>query len=67
MKIKDEGLVEIEIEKIQLLEGQYYLDLAFHDEYGTPYDYIRKVKSFNVYSNLKDAGVFRIGHKFKHL
>lgn len=62
--IKDKGTVEVILDQMQLLEGRYTLDVAFHDEYGTPYDYIRKVKKFNVYSNIKDGGVFRIKHKF---
>ena len=55
------------IDHIQLLEGKYYLDIAFHDEYGKPYDYIRKIEKFSVYSILKDTGIFRIKHKFSHL
>ena len=62
--IKDEGIVEVILEQIELLEGSYLLDIAFHDEYGTPYDYIRKVKHFSIYSNIKDTGVFRIKHSF---
>lgn len=67
IKIQDEGIVEIEIEKIQLLEGEYDIDLAFVDEYGTPFDYIRKAIKIIIYSNIKDVGVYRINHKFKHL
>lgn len=64
IKVKDEGIIEIIIEKIQLLEGDYTLDVAFHDEYGAPYDYIRKAKKFSIYSNVKDVGVFRLNHRF---
>ena len=64
IQIKDSGTIEVILDPIQLLEGNYTLDVALHDEYGTPYDYIRKIKSFNVYSNLKDSGVMRIKHKF---
>lgn len=67
IKIQDEGIVEIEIEKIQLLEGEYDIDLAFVDEYGTPFDYIRKATKIITYSTVKDVGVYRINHKFKHL
>ena len=67
IKIQDEGTVEVIIDQIQLLEGKYYLDIAFHDEYGKPYDYIRKIKKFSIYIILKDAGIFRIKHKFSHL
>lgn len=63
IKIKDEGVIEILLDPIQLLEGVYTLDIALHDEYGKPYDYIRKVKSFSIYSSIKDCGVVRIKHK----
>ncbi|WP_455821724.1 hypothetical protein [Clostridium butyricum] len=52
------------IDKIQILNGDYTLDIAFHDEYGKPYDYIRKIKKFSVYSSITDAGIFRMEHKF---
>jgi len=64
LKIKDKGIIEVIIDKIQLLEGEYTLDIAFHDEYGTPYDYIRKAKKFNIYSSIKDTGIFRLEHIF---
>jgi ABC-2 type transport system ATP-binding protein len=64
LRIKDTGIIEVILEKIQLLEGQYTIDVAFHDEYGMPYDYIRKAKKFNIYSNIKDSGIFRLEHKF---
>ena len=67
IKIQNEGIVEVEIDCIQLLEGKYYLDIAFHDEYGKPYDYVRKIENFSVYSILKDTGIFRVKHKFNHL
>ncbi|EKQ50538.1 MULTISPECIES: ABC transporter ATP-binding protein [unclassified Clostridium] len=65
IEVKDSGTIEIIIEKIQLLEGEYILDIAFHDEYGTPYDYIRKAKKFNIYSSIKDTGIFRLEHSFR--
>ena len=67
MKLKDSGIIEIELTNLKLLDGEYDIDIAFHDEYGSPYDYIRKVKKIKMYSNIKEAGIFRIDHKFKHL
>ena len=67
IKLNEKGIVEINIEHLDLLEGEYFLDLAFHDEYGMPYDYIREAKRFDIYSKIKDSGVFRITHKFEHL
>jgi len=63
IKIKKQGIVEIILERIQLLEGEYTLDIAFHDEYGKPYDYIRRIKEFNIYSSIKDVGVVRLQHE----
>lgn len=62
--MKDNGKIQVILEEILLLEGEYTLDIAFHDEYGMPYDYIRRVMKFNVYSEIKDVGVFRIKHKY---
>lgn len=59
------GQIEISLEELQLLEGEYTLDIAFHDVYGKPYDYIRRAKTFRVYSDIKDVGVFRIKHSIK--
>ena len=67
IKLNKKGIVEINIKHLDLLEGEYFLDLAFHDEYGMPYDYIREAKRFDIYSKIKDSGVFRITHKFEHL
>lgn len=64
IKIDESGVIEILIDKIQLLNGDYTLDIAFHDEHGKPYDYIRKIKKFSVYSSITDAGIFRMEHKF---
>lgn len=64
INVSQNGIIEIVIDKIQLLEGEYVLDIAFHDEYGKPYDYIRRMKEFNVYSSIKDVGVFRMQHTF---
>ncbi|OOM68778.1 ABC transporter ATP-binding protein [Clostridium sp. BL-8] len=67
LKVKDNGVIEVTLDKVQLLEGEYILDVALHDEYGAPYDYIRGIKTFNIYSAIKDTGVFRINHEFKSL
>ena len=64
LTIKNQGMMQVVLEQIGLLEGEYTLDIAFHDEYGMPYDYIRRVQSFSIYSDIKDVGVFRIKHKY---
>ena len=67
IELNDSGEIDIFLEKLQLIESEYYIDLAFHDEYGKPYDYIRKVKKIRTYSKTKDVGIFRIKHEITHL
>lgn len=67
LKVKDAGVIEVTIDMVQLLEGEYTLDVALHDEYGMQYDYIRRIKTFNIYSAIKETGIFRIKHEFKVL
>lgn len=62
LRLNDKGKIKIVIDKIQLLEGKYSLDIALHDKNGAPYDYFRGIKEFNIYSNIKDVGIFRIEH-----
>jgi ABC-type polysaccharide/polyol phosphate transport system ATPase subunit len=61
-ELNDNGVVEFIIEQISLLEGHYYLDLAFHTEEGFPYDYIKGIIEFDIYSEFKDIGVSRLNH-----
>ena len=67
IKLKDKGSIEIYIERLQLIPSEYFIDVAFHNEYGVPYDDILKAERISVYSNIKDQGIFRINHKFKHV
>lgn len=63
--LKDHGLVTIVIPSIELLGGEYLLDIAFHDEAGFPYDYWRKLHSFTIFSQLDEAGFVRVPHRWE--
>lgn len=65
ISISDSGQVECILKELNLLEGEYTLDLAVHDENGLPYDYIRKILRFEVYLKTKDVGVFRLKHLWR--
>jgi ABC-type polysaccharide/polyol phosphate transport system ATPase subunit len=56
--------VTCQIERLDLIEGAYKLDVALHRHNGTPYDYHRLLHSFRVTSRLKDTGVFRPPHRW---
>lgn len=61
-ELKDEGEVLIKIDKLNILPGEYLLDVAFHKDDGFAYDYWRNCISFSVYSDLEDIGVARQKH-----
>jgi ABC-type polysaccharide/polyol phosphate transport system ATPase subunit len=57
-----EGSVEVLLERLDLVSGTYYLDVAVHAEDGYPYDYHHALYAFSVKSDLQEAGVCRIPH-----
>ena len=52
------------IDRLDLLDGTYKIDVAVHRENGTPYDYHRLLHTFRVLSSLKDTGIFRPPHRW---
>ena len=63
--IEGEGRVVCRIEKLGLINGTYYLDVAVHKRDGTPYDYHRNMYSFLVSSARRDEGVVRLPHTWE--
>ncbi len=63
--IEGEGRVVCRIEKIGLINGTYYLDVAVHKKDGYPYDYHRNLDSFLVSSPRKDVGISRPEHSWE--
>lgn len=64
IKLNNEGNVYITFRELQLLSGEYTIDIAFHDENGIVYDYIREAKSFTVYNTKSEEGIVRLNHEF---
>jgi ABC-2 type transport system ATP-binding protein/lipopolysaccharide transport system ATP-binding protein len=60
--LQGEGKAACRIEKLNLINGTYYLDVAVHKRDGYPYDYHRNLYSFLVSSTLKDVGIARLPH-----
>jgi lipopolysaccharide transport system ATP-binding protein len=60
----DEGSVEVLLERLDLVAGSYYLDVAVHAQDGYPYDYHHELYAFAMKSNLQEVGVFRIPHSW---
>jgi len=62
VSIQGEGKIIFRIDKLSLVNGTYYLDVAVHKRDGYPYDYHRNLYSFLVSSTHKDVGVGLLLH-----
>jgi ABC-2 type transport system ATP-binding protein/lipopolysaccharide transport system ATP-binding protein len=63
--IEGEGRIVFQIDKLGLINGTYYLDVATHKKDGYPYDYHRNLYSFLISSTNKDVGILRPKHSWK--
>ena len=63
-KSNDEGTIIIDIPQFDLISGHYTLDIALQAVDNSPYDYFRQCLEFDVYSNIQDVGVCRVGHSW---
>jgi ABC-type polysaccharide/polyol phosphate transport system ATPase subunit len=64
-KVAGEGEVALEIQRLDLVEGEYLLDVAVHARDGHPYDYHSRLYAFAVRSRIKDTGVARLAHEWR--
>ena len=63
-RLAGEGRIEFHVERLDLVEGTYKLDVAVHRSNGRPYDYHRQLHTFRVRSRVKDSGIFRPRHRW---
>ena len=63
-EINGDGIVTFTIDKLDLVEGTYRLDLAAHKADGYPYDYHRLMYTFRVKSRIRDVGIYRPDHNW---
>lgn len=63
-EIGERGAVVFSMERLGLIEGSYWIDIALHDASGTPFDYIARVVQFKTESPIKDVGAYRPPHKW---
>jgi ABC-type polysaccharide/polyol phosphate transport system ATPase subunit len=58
------GEVGFVIDRLDLIDGTYKLDVAAHRKNGAPYDYHRLLYTMRVSSPLKEVGIFRPPHRW---
>ncbi len=59
-----EGQVSFSVDRLDLVEGTYMVDVAAHRQDGAPYDYHRLLHTLRVVSPLKETGIFRPPHRW---
>lgn len=59
-----DGEVVFVMDRLDLVEGTYKVDVAAHRRSGAPYDYHRLQYTLRVTSSCKDTGIFRPPHRW---
>jgi len=63
-RLAGEGVIEFHMDRLDMVEGTYKLDVAVHRSNGRPYDYHRQLHTFRVRSRVKDSGICRPRHRW---
>ena len=58
------GKYVVNIEKLNLMPGEYVLDVAIEAGISEPIDYFTRAKTFKVLSDMQDIGICRLDHKW---
>ncbi len=64
LELTGSAQVAFAIERLDLVEGTYKLDVAVHKRDGYPYDYHRLLYTFRVKSRVHDVGIYRPPHRW---
>jgi ABC-type polysaccharide/polyol phosphate transport system ATPase subunit len=64
-KLEGEGEISVRLDRLDLIEGEYLLDVAAHARDGHPYDYHSRLYAFAVRSRIRDTGIARLAHRWQ--
>ena len=64
-RLEGQAEVRLTLERLELVEGTYKLDVAVHKRDGYPYDYHRLLHTFRVKSPTRDVGIYRPAHSWQ--
>jgi hypothetical protein len=62
--LEGEAAVSFLIDRLDLADGTYKLDVAVHRQNGAPYDYHRLLHTFRVAGSSKELGIYRPPHRW---
>lgn len=60
-----EGGLDFYFKPLGLLDGEYIIDISFHDEMGVIYEHISEAVTITVYSNKPEVGIMHMVHDFE--
>lgn len=63
--IKEDGGYQVRLNNLELIPGQYWVDIAIEWGEGNAVDYYKEALPFEMVSNISDAGVLRVPHEWK--
>ena len=61
-KLNESGEILCHFEKLNLVEGSYWIDIAIRSYDMFAYDYKSRAVRFNVYSSVQEVGIARLEH-----
>lgn len=64
INLEKDGQLFIKFSKVNLLRGEYYIDLCISFSDGMPVDYIKETYQFEMFSTIEDIGISRIEHEW---
>lgn len=64
VSLNKQGIVSCVIPKLELVPGEYKLDVALHKADGFDYDYWKDARTFRVHSNLRESGIVHLTHSW---
>jgi ABC-type polysaccharide/polyol phosphate transport system ATPase subunit len=59
------GKIRFHVHTLQLIEGDYQIDVAVHDQFGEMYDYHIGAITIKVVSEVRDVGVYQMRHTWE--
>lgn len=62
-----DGIAELHLQKVNLLQGKYLFDFALEAEDGSTADYYKGAAEIDIFSVIGDVGIMRIDHQWKML
>lgn len=64
-RLTHSGSAEIILEEVDLLAGEYLIDLAIETGDGIPVDYFREAYTIEMINSMGDVGITRLKHQWK--